>query len=289
MTERLKRHKDQKDSRRVYMHFDPWECDSIAEFLESMALEGWRFRANTGAFFKFERMEPKRIRYAVEPFAKASVYDVVPDPKAGVDFVDYCEAAGWKFICMTSLNYIFETENEDAVPVNTDNKLKFDEINKVVKKTYSLNFLMIVLLPAMIIGTSIAFDSFFRDVMFSLSGIILILAIWLLIFTISFTLRYRKWKCINAERAELGMGLECDETGYSLSAKRVELWSSIILIAIVLAVIMLSGADRLFMILASTIFVALVLLFASIPRKLKLSRKKNLLFIVVLSITITIT
>lgn len=96
----------------TYMH-----CDDFAKYLSNMAAKGWHFK-EWGAGLKFEKGEPEQAVYAVEVFTKASENDLRPEPNTQ-EFVEYCEAAGWKFIDAKQKYCIFKKVDENAVELFT--------------------------------------------------------------------------------------------------------------------------------------------------------------------------
>lgn len=106
------------------------ECDAVKEYLEEMALEGWKLK-DIKTFFYFEKIEPQKLIYSVEVFDKASIYDTRAESKT-MEYIDYCKEAGWDYICSLGKLNVFVTTDENAVPIETDEVLKFNVIKKTM-------------------------------------------------------------------------------------------------------------------------------------------------------------
>lgn len=106
-----------KNRRRVFKRFEYRECDAFAEYLRKQSLSGWHFKEWKMGLI-FEKGEPEDIVYDVEVFPKGTEMDTQPEEDA-VEFAEYCEAAGWKFLDGKRKFCIFRRIKEDAVPIVT--------------------------------------------------------------------------------------------------------------------------------------------------------------------------
>lgn len=112
----------------TFFNFLPYECAAAEEYLEAMAESGWMLQSVTGAFFRFREIEPKKIKYSVDVFNKLSDLDP-KDTDIAVEYRQYCEAAGWKYICQKGKIQIFCTEDyENAIDIHTDAEEKFKSV-----------------------------------------------------------------------------------------------------------------------------------------------------------------
>lgn len=116
---------------RKFFPFEPYESSALEEFLGEMALHGWMIECISGNFLTFYEMEPVRLRFAVDLFAKASVFDTKPAEET-LDYRQYCKKAGWKFACDNGKVQVFYTDQEDTVPIQTDDRLKMKGIHKML-------------------------------------------------------------------------------------------------------------------------------------------------------------
>ncbi|ADL53492.1 DUF2812 domain-containing protein [Clostridium cellulovorans] len=114
-----------KNKKRTYFYYMPYECNAVEEYLESMAEKGWLLESTKGALFKFKRIEPQKLKFSVDIFNKVSVFDH-KDTDVALEYREYCEAAGWKYICQSNKVQFFYTEEEkEVVSIHTDEKEKY--------------------------------------------------------------------------------------------------------------------------------------------------------------------
>lgn len=112
----------------------PYDLKAVEEYLEEMAEKGYLFVKQRGIFYYFEKCEPKKVHFAVDIFEKASVFDTRPEAKTE-EYIDYCEKCGWKFIYSNGKIQFFYSEEENPVPIQTDDAYKLKMINKNVLLT----------------------------------------------------------------------------------------------------------------------------------------------------------
>lgn len=130
----------------VLFKFVPYEYKVLEKYLEKMALKGWMLEGMVGFFLKFIKIEPKALKYSVD------VMDKIPmilggDSKSAVECREYCEAAGWKFICQMEKIQIYCKENEVYnIPIQTDEEEKYKSIFKASLKYSILNILCVSML-----------------------------------------------------------------------------------------------------------------------------------------------
>lgn len=108
-----------KNKKRALNFYQIFENDSLRDYLEHMALKGWRLTKMGSVFLHFESCEPHSIRYCVEVMEKPSAYasnQTLPLKR----YREFCQDAGWSYIGTNGILHIFCTEDMDAVPVETD-------------------------------------------------------------------------------------------------------------------------------------------------------------------------
>ncbi len=131
----------QNNTMKNFFAFQLNECDAVKEYLEEMALKGWILK-DIKTYFFFEKIEPQKLIYSVEVFDKASMFDTRPETKAK-EYIDYCSEAGWEFVCNMGKLNVFVTTDENIVPIETDDELKFKTIKKgMIKQNAIPWFLM---------------------------------------------------------------------------------------------------------------------------------------------------
>ena len=114
-------------SKYVPAFFQVFENDSLRDYLEDMALKGWRLVSVGSLFLRFEPCAPHRIRYCVEVMEKPSAYASNQSENLKA-YREFCRDAGWDYAGSTGYLHIFFTEDEEAVVVETDPKERYERI-----------------------------------------------------------------------------------------------------------------------------------------------------------------
>lgn len=123
----------EKATLKKWMPLQPISCDAIKEELEKMALNGWKLKS-VKMRYEFERIEPQKLTYTVDFFPQVSVYNTRSAAELR-DYIGYCKEAGWELVDVVGTMHIFVSENEDPIPICTDERLKLEAIKKSIFKT----------------------------------------------------------------------------------------------------------------------------------------------------------
>lgn len=181
-----------------YFTFSAYECTAIQEFLEEMASEGWLLESISGSRFKFTKIEPKNLKFSVEPVPQISTLDV-KDSNTALEYREYCESAGWNYVCERgNLQIFYCHKNSEIIPIHTDENEKFKSIFKSSLFDIVLKLLLIALI-AFNIYNSISYGSisYFLSSNLSLASTIVFLV--LILVNIVEVTSFTKWS-IQAKR-----------------------------------------------------------------------------------------
>lgn len=150
------------NSKYVFFEFLPYEYKALEKYLNKMALKGWKLKSIQGKFLKFIRMEPKQINYSVDTVENISLLEG-RDSDTALEYREYCEAAGWSFVCEDSKIQIFYSEeNSQSIDIHTDEEEKFKNISKASIKYIILTlFTVALLLYTQYINTLGSYDARF--------------------------------------------------------------------------------------------------------------------------------
>ena len=106
---------------------------AITAHLSDMAAKGWLLERIGGWSWRYRRTEPRKLRFSLAFFPAASQFDAVPSE--GLEtYRDYCAAAGWQLAAESAQVQIFYTEDENAVPIETDPAVELSNIRRSMKK-----------------------------------------------------------------------------------------------------------------------------------------------------------
>ena len=121
------------------------ELDTIAEYLEERAAEGWELSSKVGAVWGFRKAEPRKVKFNVE------VVDADVSGDALTEFVSFCEADGWSHVFDAGNIQIFENEDLDAAPIHTDPGVKLGIVHERCAVTRILLPIVLSIISALMI------------------------------------------------------------------------------------------------------------------------------------------
>ncbi|MBR4879237.1 MAG: DUF2812 domain-containing protein, partial [Clostridia bacterium] len=137
-----------KDTRRKLNIYTIFDFPKIEKMLEKMALEGWMLCEAKGNLWKYQRIEPAKLKFSVMFLPKVSAFDPEPTEQSEL-LADFAERTGWKHVASASMMQIFCNENPDAIPMETDPVVQVDTIHKTVKKNLLWSWIILTLVSFM--------------------------------------------------------------------------------------------------------------------------------------------
>ena len=112
-----------------------FDFKGMEKYLEAMASKGWRLEKTGRYLWKYRRKEAAKLHYAVTYSPDAS--DFNPGPTAGQQSLEeLCAAAGWQKAGEWSKMQIFVSEEENPVPLETDEALRLEVIDKAIGRSF---------------------------------------------------------------------------------------------------------------------------------------------------------
>lgn len=137
-----------KNLKRRLEVFSFYDHTGIEGHLENMASKGWMLSGINKLTWNYERIDPKKIHFAVTYYPKASEFD--PEPLEGQRiYWDYSERTGWKHICTSAQMQIFYSEDDNPVPIETDPAIEVDMIHKAAKRTYLKSYYLLLVISVL--------------------------------------------------------------------------------------------------------------------------------------------
>ena len=100
------------------------------QYLEQMAAKGWMLKIYGEAVMIFKKCEPRKLRFAVDHMGKER-HQFLENRKSPQvqEYLALCEESGWEFVAGDGYLYIFCTEDDNAVPLQTDARTYLDSIH----------------------------------------------------------------------------------------------------------------------------------------------------------------
>lgn len=123
-----------KKTKRRLERFSFFDHTGMERHFEHMAAKGWMVE-KAGALWRYRRCEPRKLRFAVTFYPRASMFDPEPTEEE-LTFREFCERTGWKFACSSAQLQIFYNEDPDAVPIDTDPVIELETLQRTFKRAY---------------------------------------------------------------------------------------------------------------------------------------------------------
>lgn len=259
-----------------------YDYRGVEEHLAAMAAQGWRLERAGNNFWKYRRAAPARVRYAVTYNAGASQFN--PGPTEGQEsLAELCAAAGWEKVCDWSQMQIFSTEDENAVPLETDEALRLEGIHRSMRKSFlpaNLAMLPLLLFVARDFFGNLAAGDLYGMVRSNanlFAGAISLPAVCLQIYILA---GYFLWR--RRSRRSIEDGGACLPAGRGYRRANLAMWVLIAVLTAAYLLTELSGGGRgvaLYFVLYMTLFSLLVFLVqrtTALLRKRKVSKTANM-------------
>ena len=101
-----------------------YDNEVMESWLEDLALQGLILKNIVCGIAIFQKQEPQKLRYRLS-IIPAEKWDVYEDVSGEDEFIAFCEASGWKFICKRGLFGIFMTADETLEELHTEPELQY--------------------------------------------------------------------------------------------------------------------------------------------------------------------
>lgn len=113
--------------------FKDHECKALEEYLEEKALKGWMIEDIVCGFLIFKKSKPQKCKFAVDIFTG----------KDKDEYIEYCEAGGWKHLFQHNKYLIFYSEDETITPIQTDEEMVLKKVKKSILLSLVNNIFLI--------------------------------------------------------------------------------------------------------------------------------------------------
>lgn len=181
------------DKKRCIQQFTFYDKTGIQAYLEAQAGKGWMLEKISFCWV-FHRIAPAKIHFSVTYFPKKSVFEAEPTEDQRL-FWEFCEHTGWKLAATNEQMQIFYNEQENPVPIETDAAMEVEKIHSSARKTFLLNYVVLLLIFLLQIGSRIS--ELHRDPLKILAdnAVLLLLLGWtgFLVYIVRELIRYFRW------------------------------------------------------------------------------------------------
>lgn len=148
-----------KETKRRLEVFSFYDHTGMTRHLEKMAAKGWMLEKVSGMGWVYRKIEPKKIRFTISYFPKASEFD--PEmPESQLEFQDFCRHTGWEPVACSGQLQIFCNDREDPIPIETDPVLEVETIHKTAKKSFLMSYFILLAVSVLdlVLGAASLFD-----------------------------------------------------------------------------------------------------------------------------------
>lgn len=271
-----------RDTKYRWNNFCLYDYRGVEEHLSAMAAQGWRLEKAGPTFWKYRRAEPANLRYAVTYSAGASWFNPGPTEEQQ-SLAELCAAAGWEKVCDWFQMQIFVTGDPAAVPLETDEALRLQNIHRSMKKNFiptNLAALLLILFVARDFFRALVTGDLYgmvRSNAVLFAAAISVPAVCLQIYLLS---GYYLWR--RRSRRAVEDGGPCLPAGRGYRRANLAMWGLITLSVAAYILSELSGGGRgrvLYFVLYMSLFYLLIFLVrrtTALMRRLNVSKGVNM-------------
>lgn len=134
--------------------FTFYDRTGIRKILEAQAEKGWLLDRISNYGWRFRRIEPQKVHFAVTYYPKASAYDPGPSEQQR-ELHEFCAHSGWVLAGTTAQMQVFYNLSENPVPIETDPMIELENIHKSAKRNYLPAYFMLLILAVFQISLQI--------------------------------------------------------------------------------------------------------------------------------------
>ncbi|MBQ7101210.1 MAG: DUF2812 domain-containing protein [Clostridia bacterium] len=278
-----------REYKKFFNRFAPYDKTGICKYLESKAADGWLLVDMSSIMWEYKRIEPQKLKFNISYVNKSSAYDYGLTENQ-VSFVEYCEHSGWKFAASFDHTFVFYTDNENTVPIETDTVVEVENIHYIMKRKLLVPYLLLTVSPIINLSTRL-FDFFDDTVAQLLSGtVFLIIPLFLsaLVF-LSETVEYIVWYIRAKKLASLGGGFLATKNFSNIKVITV---LPIMLISFLLYSVSVGDSSGMTAVLCGILVVVAVLLFTrgttALLKKLNVPKTVNIAVSVAVCLAVSV-
>lgn len=144
----MKEKKSKEKIKREIPNYLLFDYKAVETHLEKKAAKGWRLITAGTNVWKYRQAEPARVKYAVTYAPDASVYDSEPT-ESQKTLADFCAREGWVKVSDWAQAQIFCSEEENPVPIETDEEIRLEVIKSAMKKNFIPSNVVLMIIMAL--------------------------------------------------------------------------------------------------------------------------------------------
>ena len=112
-----------------------YDHTGMTTHLEEMAQRGWLLDKMGGVFWRYRRIEPQRLRFAVVYFPEVTGFE--PEtPRGHQTMEELCAGTGWQLAANAGKFQVYYNEDTDAVELETDPVSQVAVVHRAMKRNF---------------------------------------------------------------------------------------------------------------------------------------------------------
>lgn len=123
--------------------YDVYDYTGMIAQFEKMAEKGWLIEHIKGYLWRYKRIEPRKINFAITHFEYYTAHESAPD-NGQSEFLEMCRSAGWQLVAQQNSLMVFVNYSDNPVPLETDAITQVKTVHKSVKSQLMLNNLAVM-------------------------------------------------------------------------------------------------------------------------------------------------
>ncbi|MBE6111606.1 MAG: DUF2812 domain-containing protein [Peptococcaceae bacterium] len=242
-----------KDVKRRLETFLLFDYRGVEKHLSKMAQNGWKLEEVGRYSWKYRRIEPADLKYAVTYVPDAS--DLNPEPTDNqLTLEEYCAEAGWEKIGDWEQMQIFCSAEENPIPIETDEKMRLDVIKKSMKKSFLPGQIAVLVLMFLLLAQQVNLSDPVKFFAQNYKLLLVAFMVYVTIANLANLFSYFNW-CRRSEKAVAEGGTCAESPNYQTIQKVTLVLTVLFLIVFMVTFLQANGNGAgLFMVLYLTQF-----------------------------------
>ena len=144
-----------------------YDHTGMTTHLEEMAQRGWLLDKMGGMFWRYRKVEPQRLRFALVYFPEVTGFEPTK-PEGHSRMEDLCAGTGWQLAATAGKFQIYYNEDPDPVELETDPMTQVQVIHRTMKKNFLPTYAILAVMS--VFQLVVQFTSLTRDFGLQYSG-----------------------------------------------------------------------------------------------------------------------
>jgi len=144
-----------------------YDHTGMTTHLEEMAQRGWLLDKMGGVLWRYRKVEPQRLRFALVYFPEVTGFEPTK-PEGHSRMEDLCAGTGWQLAATAGKFQIYYNEDPDPVELETDPMTQVQVIHRTMKKNFLPSYAILAVMS--VLQLMVQMTSLTRDFGLQYSG-----------------------------------------------------------------------------------------------------------------------